>query len=223
MKFVAMIAALAAFTVASAAEAAVFSLGTGTANWQVKQTAGVSNNGAALNTITPATVLTGGLPSVWIAPPAGSAWVGQRANDGQFQNNGNSDGATEGTYEYTLSWSPGGGGSFNFSFSGDNTISSLTVTQGGNTLFSFSSGGTTDFFSLINTGTVNFGNIGDVLITATIVNIPLSGTTRNPSGFLVAGTATVNDPAAVPIPAAAALLPLGLAFLGAASRRKKSA
>lgn len=223
MTRLAIIAALAAVSAAATAEAAPITLSTGSAAWQVKQTAGASNNGAALNTITSGVVLTGNLPAPWIAPPAGSAWIGQRANDGQFQSGGNDDGATDGTYEYTLTWNPGGGGTFSFSFSADNTISSLSVIQSGNTLFSFSSNAITDFATLINTGVVNFASLGNVVITAVIVNQPSSGNSRNPAGFLVAGTADVIDATEVPLPAAAAILPLGLAFLGAAARPRKKA
>lgn len=223
MKFIATIAALAAFATASAADAAVFSVSTGAAAWTVRQTAGASNNGAALNTTTNAVVLTGALPSVWIAAPAGSAWVGQRAEDGQFQNGANSDGATDGTYVYTLSWNPGAGGNFSFNFAGDNTVSSLTVTQGPNTLYSFTGSSITMFSSLINTGVVAFGAIGDVIVTATLINAPGGNQTRNPSGFLVSGTANVDDTTPVPLPASAALLPLGIACFAAAARRKKPA
>ncbi len=222
MKLMATFAALAAFSAAATAEAAVFSLNTGVANWQVSQTAGASNNGAALNTTSNASVLTGGLPGTWVLPPAGSAWVGQRVNDGQFQSGANDDGASDGTYVYTLSWDAGAGGNFSFSFAGDNTFSSLTVIQGGNTLYDFTSNAN-DFSSLISTGVVNFSGLGPVLVTATIVNAVLPGQTRNPSGFLVSGTANVVDENVVPLPAAAALLPFGLAFIAAAARKKKSA
>jgi hypothetical protein len=223
MKFIATIAALAAIATTSAADAAVFSISTGSAAWQVRQTAGASNNGAALGTTTNAVVLAGALPSVWIAAPAGSAWVGQRPEDGQFQNGSNSDGATDGSYEYTLSWNPGGGGSFSFDFAGDNTISSLTVTQGPSTLFSFAGSSITMFSSLINTGVIAFGAIGDVIVTATLINAPGGAQSRNPSGFLVNGSANVDDATAVPLPASAALLPLGIACFAAAARRKKPA
>lgn len=223
MKFVGIIAALAAFGAAVCAEAAPITISTGSASWQVTQTAGASNNGAALNTTTIAAVLTGSLPASWVAPPAGSAWIGQRANDGLFQSGGNSDGATDGTYVYTLSWNPGAGGNFSFNFAGDNTLSSLTVTQGAATLYSFTSSSLTNFSSLVSTGLVNFGSVGAVLITATLVNAPFNGGTRNPSGFLLAGTANVNDTAPVPLPAAAALMPLGLAAFAGAARRKKAA
>ena len=223
MKVTSLIAAFAALGVTAAAEAAPFTVSTGSAAWTVRQTAGASNNGAALNSITTANVLTGSLPNPWVAAPAGSAWIGQRANDGQFQTGSNSECATDGTYVYSLTWNGGvGGGTVSFSFAGDNTVSSLTVVQGATTLYNFTSSSISDFASLISTGVLNFGALTDVVVTATIVNAPGGNQTRNPSGFLVSGAGNTIDANAVPLPAAAALLPLGLAFFGAASRRKKS-
>ena len=90
MRGVLVLACLSASVVS--ASAAPFSVGTGVAAWQVMQTAGASNSGAALNTVTSAVVLTGTLPflsnfpalgaNAWVVPPAGSAWVGQLATDG---------------------------------------------------------------------------------------------------------------------------------------------
>ncbi len=207
---------------AGPALAAPFTLSTGSAGWQVAQTAGASNNGAALNTSTAAVVLTGTIPTSlpspfqWASPSAGSAWIGQLATDGNFQNV--SVGATPGTYQYSLTFGAGFGGSFSFAFGGDNSVS-LTVVQGASTLFSGSGG----FASPLTTsGSINYGAGGNIVFTAIVVNgnITPGDPSRNPSGFLVSGFGDSLS-APVPEPATCSMIGLGVVAVLVTHRRRQ--
>lgn len=221
--------------------AAPFSVSTGAAAWTVTQTvnsgSGISNNGAALNTTTNAVNLTGTLAqsvglgsNAWLTPSGGPAWVGQQATDGNFISGGSCNsaaatstcGANPGVYVYTLSFAPGaGGGSFSFGFASDNVITSLTVIQNGNTIYTFGPGTAPMQNAYTNTGNLNFGSTGNVVITATVRNDPFAvgDTSRNPSGFIASGSGETID--GVPEPSTYAMLTLGGMALVAARLRRK--
>lgn len=216
--------------IATSAEAAPFSVGTGTAAWQVAQTAGVSNNGAALNTQTSAVVETGLLPflsnfpglgaDAWTFALPGSAWVGQLTTDGNVTSGGcPACGANPGTYVYSLAFAPGPfGGNVSFRFTADNYIATLTVVQGASVLFNYVAPNTNNIQNaLIDTGNINFGAGSNVLIAATVIN---QAGARDPSGFLVSGIGNTNS-VPVPEPSTVVLLGLGMTGLVAARRLRK--
>lgn len=229
-------------TITVALSAAPLNLNTGTANWQVTQTSGPSNNGAALNTTTNATILTGSLaflPNMlgfevysWINPVNGAMWVGQLASDGNFSNGttvtcGSICGATGGFYTYTLTFNGGLGGSFLLSaFTGDNTIRSLRVTASNGTLYSCSIGGPGPLCpatqnTSASSGVLTYAAGGTVTITAVVENI--DGPGRNPSGFFLAGSGSSIDPTPTPEPSTYAMLGIGcLAILGSRLARRRS-
>jgi hypothetical protein len=206
--------------------AAPFSVSTGSAAWQVSQTTTVgsaTNNGTALGTSSAAVALVGALPGSWLAPPAGSAWIGQRTTDGcnTFTPNENC-GATPGTYVYSLSFAPGQGGSFSFGFASDNVVTSLTVIQNGTTLYTFGPGSAPMHTSLINSTLINFGSTGNVVISATVRNDSFDSgppEVRNPSGLLVSGSGDMAE--GIPEPSTYAMLTLGGMALVAARLRRK--
>jgi hypothetical protein len=226
--------------IAMTMSAATLNLNTGTANWQVTQTAG-TQNGPALNTAGGAQVLTGTLPFAanlpgfesfaWANPFGGAVWVGQLATDGQFSNGGSITcgspcGAQGGTYIYTLSFSaPLGGTMVLNGFTADNGVRELTVMSGATTLYSCVAGGpgtqcaATQNQVTASTGTLNYGS-GTVTITARVEN--LDGPGRNPSGFILSGTATTVDANnVIPEPSTYAMLGLGGAALLFARLRRK--
>lgn len=241
-------AALGLFVAGVLPGATIFNLNTGAAGsaWQVTQAVGnVSNNGAALNTTTSAVVLTGTLPFAanlpgfeafaWVNPFAGAVWVGQLATDGQFSNGGsitcgNPCGATAGNYVYTYSFDGSNGGSIALSgFTADNGVQSLSIVQANNsTLYSCTAGGpgtlcaATQTAVTAATGPLSLASVagGIVTVTATVLN--LDGPGRNPSGFILAGSATVNDApvSGVPEPSTVVLLGAGLAGIFAARRKR---
>lgn len=222
--------------------AATLNLNTGGSGvtWLVKQIDG-TNNGPGFNVLTNAVLLTGTLPfaanvpgfeaTAWVNPFGGAVWVGQRSTDGQFTNNGsilcgNPCGANPGTYRYTYTFdAPNGGTMILNGFTGDNGVRSLTVTQNNNgIIYSCTAGGLTPCAPTQAQVTASTGNLilsavanGFVTITADVEN--LDGPGRNPSGFILAGTAILNDSPAVPEPSTFALL--GLGGLALVMRRKK--
>jgi hypothetical protein len=206
--------------------AALITLNTGTASWQVSQTAGSTLNSAnALNVSSPAVVLTGTLPFAanlpgfeafaWANPFGGAVWVGQLNTDGQFTNGGSITcgspcGATAGNYVYTLTIDAILGGSLTINgFTADNGVRSLSVVSSSSgTLYSCTVGTcpATQTNVAPSTGVLNFDS-GTVTITALVQN--LDGPGRNPSGFILAGSATLNESSAVPEPTTTAMLALG--------------
>jgi hypothetical protein len=241
----------AAFTLFAAGVlpgATIFNLNTGAAGsgWQVAQATGaVSNNGAALNTQTSAVVLTGTLPFAanvpgleafaWANPFGGAVWVGQLATDGQFTNGGSITcgspcGATAGNYVYTYSFDGSNGGSIALNgFTGENRVLSLSIVQANNaTLYSCTAGGPgtlcagTQTAVTAATGTLSLASVAGGLVTVTATVQNLDGPGRNPSGFILAGSATVNDAqvSGVPEPSTLVLLGAGLAGLIAVRRKR---
>jgi hypothetical protein len=237
--------------IATTMSAATINLNTGTAQWQVTQTSGATANSAAgIGTVGSAAtgnavVLTGQLPFAsnlpgfeafaWANPFGGAAWIGQLITDGQFSNPptitcGNPCGAVAGNYTYTLSFSAALGGSMILSgFTGDNGVRALTVSQtGGADLYSCTVGGPgtlcagTQNAVTASTGTLNWTAAAGRMITITAIVENLDGPGRNPSGFILAGSATTVDPAnGVPEPSTYAMLGLGgAAMLFARLRRK---
>jgi PEP-CTERM motif len=233
---------LSVFALPVAASAATINLNTGTAAWQVTQTSG-TDNGLGIGTTSSATVLTGTLPFAanlpgfeafaWVNPFAGAVWVGQRATDGQFSNGGSITcgspcGAMAGSYRYTFAFDASLGGSLNFSgFTADNGVRSLTIIQANNTtLYSCTAGGPGTLCAATqNAVTPSFGPLSLLAVTGGVVTITamvenLDGPGRNPSGFIFAGSATLNDAPAIPEPATWALMLAGFGFVGGAMRRR---
>jgi hypothetical protein len=230
---------------AASMSGAVINLNTGALSsaWQVSQTSG-TDNGLGLNNVTSAVVLTGTLPFAanlpgfegfaWSNPFGGAVWVGQRATDGQFTNGGsitcgNPCGATAGNYVFTYSFDASLGGTMVLNgFTGDNGVRSLTVVQANNgTLYSCTVGGPgtlcagTQTAVTASTGTLNLLAVsgGLVTITATVQN--LDGPGRNPTGFILAGSANVNDPKFDPIPEPSTYAMFGLGGLALAILRRR--
>ena len=182
-------------------------------------------------------MLTGSLPLAvnlpgleafaWVDPFAGAAWVGQLATDGNFSNGstivcGSPCGATGGNYVYTNSFAAEAGGSLVLTgFTADNGVRSLQVTQGATVLYGCTAAGpgtlcaATQSQITASTGVLNFGAGSNISITATAQN--LDGPGRNPSGFILAGSAQVT---AVPEASTAALWLTGLAGIALAVRRR---
>lgn len=226
--------------------AATLNLNTGAPGsaWLVSQTSG-TNNGLGIGTTAGAVVLTGTLPFAanlpgfeafaWAAPFSGAVWVGQLATDGQFSNGGSITcgtpcGATAGFYTYTYTFDGSLGGNLTLSgFTGDNGVRSLTVSQtGGANLYGCTVGGPGTLCSgtqnsvTASTGQLNFIASAGRLITITASVQNLDGPGRNPSGFILAGTAFVNDPdSGVPEPSTYAMLGLGGAAMLIARLRRK--
>lgn len=230
---------------AGAMSGAVINLNTGAVSsaWQVSQTSG-TDNGLGLNTTSSAVVLTGTLPFAanlpgfeafaWANPFGGAVWVGQRATDGQFTNGGsitcgNPCGASAGNYVYSFTFDGSLGGTMILNgFTADNGVRSLSVAQGNNgTLYSCSSGGPgtlcagTQTAVTASTGTLNLLAVsgGLVTITATVQN--LDGPGRNPSGFILSGSANVNDPKSDPIPEPSTYAMFGVGGLALAILRRR--
>ncbi len=223
--------------------AAVINLNTGAfgSAWQVTQTSG-TDNGLGIGTTAGAVVLTGTLPFAanlpgfeafaWVNPFGGAVWVGQRATDGNFTNGGsitcgNPCGATAGIYTYTFAFDGAPGGSLILSgFTADNRVQSLTVTQtGGPDLYSCGLGtcAATQASVTPSTGTLNFSALAGRIVTITAVVENFDGPGRNPSGFILAGSASVNDTAPVPEPSTFTMLGVGGLFVAACgSFRKKT-
>lgn len=237
------------FGLAWGSTAATISLNTGQANWQVQQTAntggtGNTNNGAALNSASTAVALAGTLPTLanfpgiganaWVQPTPPAAWVGQVNTDGQVAGFGCSNsatvncGANPGTYVYTLTFGSGfaGTGSFNFNFTADNFIQSLTVLQGSTTLFSYvpsNQGNIQNAFKTTGLLSNIVGGGGDVVISATVINgfVQPGILDRNSSGFLLQGSANVPDAAPIPEPSTYAMTGLAVLLAAAARLRRK--
>ncbi len=203
-------------------------IATGTANWQVAQTSGTLNSGNALGTQTSAVVLTGTLPSVWVAAPVGSAWVGQTATDGN-QSSGQclvvsgatTCGAQPGQYTYTLSFVNALGGVLSgFRYTSDDSVS-ITIADSNGTLYSNTSGSSA-FSALISApSTINWS--GTLTITAVVTNAVFAPAPASltPSGFLATGDVSLNSET-IPEPSTYAMLGLGgVAMLVARMRRRK--
>lgn len=232
---------------AGTAHAGPVNLNTGAAGslWQVTQTSG-TNNGLGIGTTASAVVLTGTLPFAanlpgfeafaWVNPFGGAVWVGQLATDGQFTNGGSITcgvpcGAQAGLYTYTYSFDAALGGDMVLSgFTGDNGVRSLSVMQANNgTLYSCTAGGPgvlcagTQSAITASTGVLSLAAVagGTVVITAVVEN--LNGPGRNPSGFILAGSARLNDatPGQLPEPSSLALVGLAVAALWGARRQRR--
>lgn len=225
--------------------AATFNLNTGALNsgWQVTQTGGTQNSAAGIGAVGssatgPAVVLTGTLPFrqnlapqfqqfAWADPFGGAVWVGQAVTDGSFSGNG----AAPGFYTYTYSFSAALGGTINLSgFTGDNGVISLNVTQsGGPALYSCTQGpggtlcASNQTTVTASTGTLNIGAFANNIVTVTAVVQNLDGPGRNPSGYILAGSATTVDPSGngIPEPSTYAMLSLGGLAMFVARRRRK--
>ncbi|MBL8215614.1 MAG: PEP-CTERM sorting domain-containing protein [Bryobacterales bacterium] len=232
-------------------QAATFSLNTGTGDWKVTQTFGTANSAAGVGAVGSAAThsavaLTGALPVAsnlpgleafaWINPFGGAVWIGQLSTDGQFSNGGSITcgspcGAIAGTYIYTLTFDGSLGGSLTLNgFTGDNRVRSLSVVQtNGSTLYSCTSAGPGALCAAAqnqitaSTGLLNFGSASGGLVTITALVENLDGPGRNPSGFILSGSATVNDPTSgsVPEPSTYALTLAGAAGLLAANARRR--
>jgi hypothetical protein len=240
--------ALIALIFALPASAVVLNLNTGAAGsaWTVTQTSG-TNNGFGIGTPSSAVVLTGTLPFApnlpgfeafaWANPFGGAVWVGQLSTDGQFSNGGSITcgspcGATAGNYVYSYTFDGSLGGSLVLSgFTGDNGVRALRVEQANNgVLYDCTSGGPgilcagTQTSVTASTGTLSLNAVGGGVVTISALVQNLDGPGRNPSGFILAGTANVNDVAAVvPEPASWAMMLGGFALLGGALRGRTRA
>jgi len=228
--------------IAMTMSAATLNLNTGAvgSGWTVAQTSG------SLTVSGSAVVLTGTLPFAanlpgfeafsWVNPFSGAAWVGQLATDGQFSNGGaitcgNPCGAAGGFFTYTYTFDGALGGNLVLSgFTGDNGVRSVSVSQtGGANLYNCTVGGPgtlcagTQNSITATTGMLNFSASAGRMITITAVVENLDGPGRNPSGFILAGSAFVNDPGNpdIPEPSTYAMIGLGgAAMLFARLRRK---
>lgn len=232
---------------AGSSSAAVINLNTGGAGvaWQVTQTSG-TDNGLGIGVTGSAPVLTGTLPFAanlpgfeafaWANPFGGAVWVGQLPTDGQFTNGstitcGSPCGATAGTYSYSLSFDGSPGGSMVLSgFTADNRVMSLNVVQANNgTLYSCTSSGPGTLCAgsqaavTASTGTLNLAAVAGGAVTITALVLNLDGPGRNPSGFILAGSANINDTLEVPEPSSLAMMAIGaVAVLSRARRRSTS-
>lgn len=229
---------------AGSASATVINLNTGGAGvaWQVTQVSG-TNNGPGIGVSGGAVVLTGDLPFAanlpgfeafaWANPFGGAVWVGQLATDGQFSNGltitcGSPCGATDGLYAYTLAFDGSMGGTMALSgFAADNRIVSLDVIQTNNgALYSCTQGGPgtlcgADMAAMVgSTGTLNLAAVAGGVVTITAFVENLDGPGRNPSGFILAGSATINDVQDVPEPSSMLLMTVGAIALTARARRR---
>ncbi len=215
--------------------------------WTVTQVSG-ADNGLGLNNTTGAVVLTGTLPFTanvpeigiypvyrWANPFGGAVWVGQLATDGQFPNGGsipcgNPCGAEPATYIYQLVFDASQGGTMVLSgFTGDNGLRVFSVFQANNGwLYSCqdsppgllcAAGTSSQVTASTGTLTLKAGSGGVVTILGTVQNVDgFAG--RNPSGFILAGSATLNDASAVPEPSTYVMLGLGGLAIGFWRRRK---
>lgn len=234
--------ALSLALIATPSLAATVSLNTGTADWQVTQVSGVDNGlGASTNS---AVVLTGTLPFAanlpgfeafaWANPFGGAVWVGQLATDGQFSNGGSITcgspcGATAGFYRYDFTFDASFGGSMILNgFTGDNGVRSLSVTQANNgLLYECTAAGPGNLCAPTQTSvTASSGVLSLAAVTGGLVTISalvqnLDGPGRNPSGFILSGSADLNQRQAVPEPGQWALLLLGFGLSGAALRARR--
>jgi hypothetical protein len=227
------------------AKAVVMNINTGTAAWTVTQVSGI-DNGFGIGSSTAAVVLVGTLPFAanlpgfeafaWANPFGGAVWIGQAATDGQFSNGGSITcgtpcGATAGFYRYDLSFDASLGGSLNLAgFTADNGVRSLMVSQANvGTLYSCTASGPGTLCAATQTAvTAASGNLalstvpgGQVTISAMVEN--LNGPGRNPSGFILAGSAVLNErPSTVPEPSAWAMLIMGFGLTGAAMRKRRA-
>lgn len=226
------------------ASAAVISLNTGTAAWTVTQTSG-TDNGLGIGNTTGSVVLTGTLPFAanlpgfeafsWVNPFGGAVWVGQLPTDGTFTNGGsiicgNPCGATAGLYSYSYSFDASLGGSMTLSgFTADNRVSSLNVVQANNgNLYSCTVGGPGTLCAATansitdSTGALTLDAVAGGIVTITAVVQNMDGPGRNPSGFILAGSANLNETVAndVPEPSTMALLLAGTTILGLRARRR---
>ena len=226
------------------ASAAVISLNTGTAAWTVTQTSG-TDNGLGIGNTTGSVVLTGTLPFAanlpgfeafsWANPFGGAVWVGQLPTDGTFTNGGSITcgspcGAMAGFYTYSYSFDASLGGSMALNgFTGDNGVNSVNVVQANNgLLYSCTIGGpgtlcaATAHFITDPTGTLTLDAVAGGIVTVTAIVRNLDGPGRNPSGFILSGSTTLNDTVVndVPEPSTMALLLAGTAILGLRARRR---
>ena len=156
---------------------------------------------------------------IWINNFGDGRWVGTNANDGNP-----SIGALPGTYTFTMALSiyAGGAGTgvFSFQYAADNAVTwtisngtlagttSCTVATPESDCFQAASGAPRSL-----TGTYGAGAI----LTATVVN---GGTSPNPMGLLVVGTADA-DPSGIPEPSTYAMITLGGAAIAFARLRRK--
>lgn len=185
--------------------ASAASISTGVAGWLV-------------NGIPVAVETTLAVPS-WINNFGDGKWVGTTANDGSF-----SVGANPGTYTFTLlmaAYAGGPSGAFSLQYAADNTVA-WTISGGGSLSGATACSGdptTTDCFGSTAGAPRTLSGLyaATSLLTATVVN---GGTSLNPMGLLVVGTAT---PANVPLPSSLAILALGGAVLGAMRARRQKA
>lgn len=228
--------------IATPALAATVSLNTGTADWQVTQVSGPDNGlGGSTNS---AVVLTGTLPFAanlpgfeafaWANPFGGAVWVGQLATDGQFSNGGSITcgspcGATAGFYRYDFTFDASLGGSMILNgFTGDNGVRSLSVTQANNgLLYECTAAGPGNLCAPTQTqitassGVLSLAAVTGGLVTISALVQNLDGPGRNPSGFILSGSADLNQRQAVPEPGQWALLLLGFGLSGAALRARR--
>lgn len=212
--------------------------------WTVTQKDG-ADNGLGLNNTTGAVVLTGTLPFAanlpafgaypWANPFDGAVWVGQLDTDGQFSNRGsipcgNPCGAEPGNYIYRFEFDASQGGTMVLSgFAGDNGLRVFSVFQANNGLLYScedsppgllcAAGSTPAVTPSTGTLTLKAVSGGVVTILGTVQNVDgFAG--RNPSGFILAGSATLSDVTVVPEPSTFGMLGLGGLAIGFWRKRK---
>ena len=223
MFFHKMLGAATAALFATTAFAGTLILDTGTANWSVITPASVNANGTAV-AVNPAN-------STWVVPTGTSKWVSYAAGAGTI----GMGCCNSGTYTYTLNFAtPGiGSGLLNYNFSGDNT-GMIAIYENGSLLGTVQSSGNSsgNAFSTSTIGSIAIQStsLNDTFqIVGTVVNlrIPVDTSqpeTSNPTGFLLAGTATTGpvlpNPLAIPEPSSFAFLGLGVSVLAAARMRR---